>query len=136
VLNILAILLSTVKLFSLLGKGKMPHECLDLLMRHVNDPDMVENKDGWNLIWDRLITATYCNEKKKKKSSVHGIETETVTCNDNEVQQWISQHLDETMGSRRKLPLMMMPLPQMAHNNASPPPHMPPQNTGLAADIR
>jgi hypothetical protein len=30
---------------------------------------------------------------------------------------------------------MIMPPPQMAHNNAFPPPNMPPQNTGLAADI-
>jgi hypothetical protein len=40
------------------------------------------------------------------------------------------------MGLCRKLPPMMMPLPQTAHNNAFLPPHMPPQNTGLAADIR
>jgi hypothetical protein len=85
--NILAIPLSAVKLFSLHRKGKMPHECLDLLMRHVNNPDMVENMDKWNLIRDWLITATYCNRKKKKKSCVLGIETETVTCNDDEVRQ-------------------------------------------------
>ncbi len=39
------------------------------------------------------------------------------------------------MGPRRKLPPKMMPPPQTSHNNAFPPPHMPPQNTGLAADI-
>ncbi len=84
--NILAIALSTVKLFSLFHrKRKMPHEFFDLLMRHVNNPDMVENKDEWNLIRDWLITATYCNGKKKDKSTVLGIETETVTCNDDEV---------------------------------------------------
>jgi hypothetical protein len=30
---------------------------------------------------------------------------------------------------------MLMPPPPMVHNTAFPPPHMPPQNTGLAADI-
>jgi hypothetical protein len=133
--NILAIPLSTVKLFSLHRKRKMPHECLDLLMRHINNPDMAENKDEWNLIRDWLIKATYCDRKKKKKSSVLGIETETVTCDNNEVRQWISQRLDETMGPCKKPPPMMMPPPQTAHNNAFPPPHMPPQNTGLTADI-
>ncbi len=43
--NILAIPLSAVKLFSLHRKGKMPRKSLDLLMRHVNNPNMVENKD-------------------------------------------------------------------------------------------
>ncbi len=133
--NILAILLSAVKLFSLHGKEKIPHECLDLLMRHVNNPDMVENKDEWNLIRDWLITATYCDGKKKKKSSILGIETETITCEDDEVRQWISQRLDETMEPHRKPPPMMMPPSQTAHNNAFPPPHMPPQSTGLTANI-
>jgi hypothetical protein len=104
-------------------------------MRHVNNPDLVENKDKWNLIQDWLMTATYCDGKKKKKSSILGIVTETITCDNDEVRQWISQHLDETMGPRRKPPPMMMPPPQTAHNNAFQPPHMPPQNTGLATDI-
>jgi hypothetical protein len=43
--------------------------------------------------------------------------------------------LDETMGPCRKPPPMVMPPPPMVQNTAFPPPHMPPQNTGLAADI-
>ncbi len=72
--NILAIPLSAVRLFNLHKKGKMLHECLDLLMRHISDPDIVEDKDTWNPILDWLITATYSNSKKKKKSSVVGID--------------------------------------------------------------
>jgi hypothetical protein len=107
--NILAIPLSTVRLFNVHKKGKMPHECLDLLMRHISNPDIVEDKDKWNLVWDWLITATYSNGKKKRKSSIVGIDIEGVTCGDNEVQQWIGQRLDETMGPRRKLPPIVMP---------------------------
>jgi hypothetical protein len=72
--NILAIPLSTIRLFNLQKKWKMPHECLDLLMRQINDPDIVDDKDEWNLVWDWLITATYSNGKKKKKSSIIGID--------------------------------------------------------------
>jgi hypothetical protein len=133
--NILAILLSTVRLFNMQKKRKMQHECLDLLMRQINNPDIVDDKDEWNLVWDWLITATYSNGKKKKKSSIVGINIEGVTYDDDKVQQWIGQHLDETMGPCRKPPPMVMPLPPMVHNTAFSPPHMPPQNTGLAADI-
>jgi hypothetical protein len=56
--NILAILLSPVRLLNLQKKGKMPHECLDLLMRQINNPDIVDDKDEWNLVKDWLITAT------------------------------------------------------------------------------
>jgi hypothetical protein len=133
--NILAIPLSAVRLFNLQKKRKMPHECLDLLMRKINDPDIVDDKDTWNLVQDWLITATYSNGKKKKKSSVVGIDMEGVTCDNNEVHQWIGQRLDEMMGPHRKLPPMVMPSPPMVHNTAFPPPHMPPQNTGLTADI-
>jgi hypothetical protein len=72
--NILAILLSTVRLFNLHKKGKMPHECLNCLMSHINDPNITDYKDKWNLIQDWLITATYCDGKKKKKSSIVGID--------------------------------------------------------------
>jgi hypothetical protein len=116
-------------------KGKMPHECLDLLMRQINDPDIVDNKDEWNLVRDWLITATDSDGKKKKKSSIVGIDIEGVMCDNNEVRQWIGQRLDETMGPCRKPPPMVMPPPPMVHNTAFSPPHMPPQNTGLAADI-
>jgi hypothetical protein len=133
--NILAIPLSTVRLFNLQNKGKMPHECLDLLMRQINNSDIADDKDEWNLVRDWLITATYSNGKKKKKSSVVRIDIEDVTCDNDKVRQWIGQHLDETMGPRRKPPPMVMPPPPMVHNTAFPPPHMPPQNTGLAADI-
>jgi hypothetical protein len=50
--NILAIPLSAVRLFNLHKKGKMPHECLDLLMKHISNPDIVEDKDKWNLVQD------------------------------------------------------------------------------------
>jgi hypothetical protein len=36
--NILAIPLSAVRLFNLHKKGKIPHECLSLLMSHINNP--------------------------------------------------------------------------------------------------
>jgi hypothetical protein len=133
--NILAILLNAVRLFKLQKKGKMSHECLDLLMRQINNPNIVDNKDEWKQDW--LITATYSNgKKKKKKSSIVRIDIEGVTCDDDEVQRWIGQHLDETMGPCRKPPPIVMPPPPMVHNTAFPPPHRPPQNTGLAADIR
>jgi hypothetical protein len=132
--NILAIVLSAVRLFNFQKKGNMPHECLDLLMRQINDPNIVDDKDKWNLVRDWLIAATYSGGKKKK-SSVVRIDIEGVTCDDNEVQQWIGQRLDETMGPCRKPPPMVMHPPPMVHNTAFPPPHMPPQNTGLTADI-
>jgi hypothetical protein len=69
VLNILAIPLSTVRLFNLHKKGKMPHECLDLLVRHISSPDIVEDKDEWNLIRDWLITATYSNGKRRRSQA-------------------------------------------------------------------
>ncbi len=80
--NILAIPLSAVRLFNLHKKGKMPHECLRLLMSHINDSNITDDKDKWNLIRDWLITATYCNGKKKKKSSIVGIDIKGVMCND------------------------------------------------------
>jgi hypothetical protein len=83
--NILAIPLSAVRLFNLQKKGKMPHECLDLLMRRINNPNIVDDKDEWNLLQDWLITATYINGKKKKKSSVVGIDIEGVTWDNNKV---------------------------------------------------
>jgi hypothetical protein len=43
--NILAIPLSTVRLFKLHKQGKMPHECLEILINHINDPTMVDDKD-------------------------------------------------------------------------------------------
>ncbi len=43
--NILAILLSIVRLFELRKQGKMPHKCLKILINHINDPTMVDNKD-------------------------------------------------------------------------------------------
>ncbi len=42
-------------------------------MSHINNPNITDDKDKWNLIQDWLITATYCNGKKKKKSSVVGV---------------------------------------------------------------
>ncbi len=132
---ILAILLSAIRLFNLQKRGKMPHECLDLLMRQINDPNIVDDKDEWNLVQDWLITATYSDGKKKKKSSIVGIDIEGVTCDNHEVRQWIGQRLDEMMGPCRKPPPMVMPPPPMVHNTAFPQPNMPPQNTGLAADI-
>ena len=72
-------------------KGKMPHECLVLLMRQINDPDIVDDKDEWNLVRDWLITFIYSNRKKKKKSSVVGIDIEGITCDDNKARQWIRQ---------------------------------------------
>jgi hypothetical protein len=89
--NILAIPLSAVRLFNLQKKGKMPHECLVLLMRQINDPDIVDDKDEWNLVRDWLITFIYSNGKKKKKSSVVGIDIEGITCDDNKARQWIRQ---------------------------------------------
>jgi hypothetical protein len=41
--NILAIPLSAVRLFNLHKKGKMPHECLNLLMSHINDPNITDD---------------------------------------------------------------------------------------------
>jgi hypothetical protein len=83
--NILAIPLSAVRLFNLHKKGKMPHESLDLLKRHISNPNIGEDKDKWNLVRDWLITATYRDGKKKKKSSVIRIDIEGVTCNNDEV---------------------------------------------------
>jgi hypothetical protein len=116
--NIFAILLSTVRLFNLRKKGKMPLECLNLLMSHINNPNITDDKDEWNLIRDWLITATYCDGKKKKKSSVVRIDTEGVTCNDHEVRECISQCLDETIGPRRKPAPRAIPPPPMVQHTA------------------
>ncbi len=67
VLNILAIPLVAIRLFELHKKGKMPHECLTLLLSHINDTNDSSNKTEWSLIQDRLITAAYCDAKKRKK---------------------------------------------------------------------
>ncbi len=133
--NILAIPLSAVRLFNLHKKGKMPHKCLNLLMSHINNPNMTDDKDEWNLIRDWLITATYCDGKKKKKSSVVGIDIEGITCNDNEVLEWISQRLEKTIGPCRKPAPRAIPPPPMVQHTAFLPPHMPPQCTGLTANI-
>ncbi len=47
---ILAIPLFAVRLFELHKKGKMPHECLTLLLSHINDPNNIGDKTEWNLI--------------------------------------------------------------------------------------
>ncbi len=67
--NTLAILLSTVRLFKLHKQGKMPHECLKILISHINDPTVVDNKDEWDLVRDWPITAMYSDVKKKKDTS-------------------------------------------------------------------
>jgi hypothetical protein len=97
--NILAIPLSTVRLFELHKRGKMPHECLEILINHINDPTMVEDKDKWDLVRNWLITATHSNVKKKKDTSILGIDIDPVTCNNEEVREWISQRIDETIGA-------------------------------------
>ncbi len=43
---------------------------------------------------DWLITATYSNVKKKKDTSILGINIDPVTCDDKEVREWISQRID------------------------------------------
>jgi hypothetical protein len=96
----------------------MPHKCLNLLMSHIKDPNITDDKDEWNLIHDWLITATYCNAKKKKKSSVVGIDIEGVTCDDDEVQEWISQRLDKTIGPCRKPATQAIPPPPMVQHTA------------------
>jgi hypothetical protein len=48
--NILAILLSVVRLLELHKKGKMPHECLEIIMTHINDQPVGTKKDAWNLV--------------------------------------------------------------------------------------
>jgi hypothetical protein len=48
--NILAIPLVAVRLFESHKKGKMPHECLNLLLSHIKDPNNIGNKTEWNLI--------------------------------------------------------------------------------------
>ena len=131
--HILAIPLIAVKLFDLHKKGKMPHECLDILISHLEANN--ESGDEWRLIRDWLITAAYCEAKKRKKSSVVSIDIEGVTCDDDEVREWIKNRLDETIGPRRKQPppQTMPPLHTMATPFAINQP--PPQSTGLAADI-
>jgi hypothetical protein len=129
----LAIPLIAVKLFELHKKGKMPHECLDVLISHLEENN--NSGDEWSLIRDWLITAAHCDAKKRRKSSVVGIEIEGVTCDDDEVREWSKNRLDETIGPRRKQPTpqALPPLQQMATPFA--PYQAPPQSTGLAADI-
>ncbi len=98
--NILAIPLSAVRLLELHKKGKMPHECLEIIMLHINDPTVGADKDAWNLVRDWLNTATYSDAKKKKNTSVLGIDIEPVMCDDDKVREWIGQHLNETMGAQ------------------------------------
>ena len=132
--NILAIPLVAVRLFELHKKGKMPHECLNLLLSHINKNNDSGDKTEWSLIRDWLITAAYCDAKKRKKLSVVGIDIEGVTCNDDEVREWIKNRLDETIGPCRKPPTpQAMPPPQMATPFATQ--NVSPQSTGLAADI-
>jgi hypothetical protein len=134
--NILAIPLSTVRLLELHKKGKMPHECLKIIMLHINDPTVGADKDAWNLVQDWLITATYSDEKKEKNTRVLGINIEPVTCNDDKVREWIGQRLNETMGAQQKSPPAMLPPQQVANSITFPPPtHIPPMTTGLAYDI-
>ncbi len=130
--NILAIPLSAVRLLELHKKGKMPHECFKIIMSHINDPTVGANKDAWHLVQDWLITATYSDAKKKKNTSVLGINIEPVTCNNNEVREWIGQHLNETMGARQKSPPAMLPPQQVANSITFPPPmHIPPRPQAL-----
>jgi hypothetical protein len=124
--NILAIPLIPVRLFELHKKGKMPHECLNLLLSHINDPNNIGDKTEWNLIQDWLITATYCDGKKRKKLSMVGIDIKGVMCGNDEVREWIGNCLDETIGCRRKPTPKAMPPPQMAHHTLFPPQNMPP----------
>jgi hypothetical protein len=134
--NILAIPLSTVRLLELHKKGKMPHKCLEIIMSHINDPTVGADKDAWNLVQDWLITATYSVAKKKKNTSVLGIDIEPVTCNNNKVREWIRQCLNKTMGAQQKSPPAMLPPQQVANSiTFSPPTHIPPTTTGLAYDI-
>ena len=131
--HMLAIPLIAVKLFDLHKKGKMPHECLDILISHLEVNN--ESGDEWRLIRDWLITAAYCDVKKRKKSSVVSIEIEGVTCDDDEVREWSKHRLDEMIGPLRKQPppQTMPPLQTTATPFAT---HQaPPQSTGLAADI-
>jgi hypothetical protein len=135
--NILAIPLSAVRLLELHKKGKMPHECLEITMTHINDQPVGTKNDAWNLVKNWLITATYSNAKKRKNTSILGIDVEPVTCDDDEVQEWIGQHLDKTMGARGKSPPAMGPPQQVLANSTTfqPPTHMLPTNIGLAEDI-
>jgi hypothetical protein len=133
--NILAILLSMARLLEQQKQGKMPHKCLEILINHINDPTMVDEKDKWDLVRDWLITATYSNVKKKKDTSILGIYINLVTCNDKEVREWISQRIDEMIGAQRKSPPAISPPQQVANSTTFQPTHMPPINTGLAEDI-
>jgi hypothetical protein len=134
--NILAILLSAVRLVELHKKGKMPHKCFKIIMTHINNQPVGTKKDAWNLMKNWLITATYSDAKKRKNTSVLGIDVEPEMCNDNEVREWIGQRLDETMGARRKSPPAMGPPQQVLANSTTfqPPTHMLPTNIGLAKD--
>jgi hypothetical protein len=69
------------------------------------------------------------------KLSMVGIDIKGVMCNDDKVREWIGNCLDETINPCRKpMPQAMSP-PQMAHHTLFPPLNMPPQSTGLTADI-
>ncbi len=83
--NILAIPLSVVRLLELHKKGKMPHECLKIIMTYISDQPVGTKKDAWNLVKIWLITATYSDAKKRKNTSVLGIDVEPVTCDNLEV---------------------------------------------------
>ncbi len=135
--NILAIPLSAVRLIELHKKGKIPHECLKIIMTHINDQPVGTKKDTWNLVKNWLITATYINAKKRKNTSILGIDVEPVTCDDDEVREWIGQRLNETMVAQRKSPPAMGPPQQVLANSTTyqPPTHMLPKNIGLAEDI-
>ncbi len=78
----LAIPLIAVKLFKLHKKGKMPHECLDVLISHLEENN--NSGDKWSLIRDWLITAAHFDAKKLNKSRVVGIVIEGVTCDDDD----------------------------------------------------
>jgi hypothetical protein len=133
--NFLPIPLSAVRLFELHKRGKIPHKCLEILMNHINDPTMVDDKDEWDLVRDWLITATYSDVKKKKDTSILGIDIDPVTCADKEVREWISQQINETIGAGRKSPPAILPPQQVANSTTFQPMHLPPMNTGLAKDI-
>ena len=112
--HMLAIPLIAVKLFELHKKGKMPHECLDILISHLEVNK--ESGNEWHLIQDWLITAAYCDAKKRKKSSVISIEIEGVTCDDDKVREWSKNRLDETIGPHRKQPPPQTMPPLLHHS--------------------
>jgi hypothetical protein len=133
--NILAIPLSTVRLFELHKQGKMSHECLEILINHINDPTMVDDKDKWDLVRNWLITATCRDVKKNKDTIILGINIDLVTCDNKEVREWISQWIDKAIGTCQKSPPAILLPQQVANSTTFQPMHMPPMNTGLDEDI-